>query len=117
MASMSFDKWQGVLAEFEAHWTQSMGETFTVGGMTLTQFKALRASFVTVLNDIADLMAQLDVKSGARDTMVPELSRILVNYRQAVVIAKGKGSPEHRSVPRLSQAPKEPAAKPGPPPA
>jgi hypothetical protein len=89
-----------------------MGADFSVGGVTLTQFREKCEALGTVLDEVNGLEAQLQAKAGDRDGKLDDLCRILLNYRQAVSIAEGKESREYTTVPKLPRSRKAAEAAP-----
>lgn len=112
MARLAAGKALDVTGQFESHWDESMSADFSVGGLTLNQFREKREALDTILDEVNDLEAQLQAKAGDRDAQLDELYRILLNYRQAVSIARGKESREYTTVPKLPRSRKATEAAP-----
>lgn len=102
MARQSINEWRAYLDDVVALWNE-LGDGFKVGTMTRTEMIKLRDDYVSVLERINELQAQLGLAQGDRDEHLKGIERFAVQFRAAVIGQYGPRSREALRIPKVEQ--------------
>ena len=103
MARQSINEWRVYIDDVLALWNE-LEDSFKVGTMSRADLLQLRDDYVSVLDRINELQAQLGLSQGDRDAHMKSFEVFAVQFRAAVIGQYGPRSREALRVPKVERA-------------